>query len=119
MQNELQSTPDDRPDTRPQQLALRFREAGYARLSELIDAMQCLDPVPPDSGNDRSMTQRQTASRAVVTHIAMLMKLLGIDPAPPRGDADRSGPAPGVIDEARLSEIIGRDITADAGDDDD
>lgn len=61
----------------------RFKAVAQAKLAELTDVYRRFDAEPPPSGDkasgDRAMYQRQSASKALLTHILLLRKLLGLD----------------------------------------
>lgn len=64
----------------------RFNAVAQAKLAELTDVYRRFDAEPPPAGEkesgDRAMYQRQSAGKALLTHILLLRKLLGLDTRP-------------------------------------
>lgn len=56
----------------------RFRAAAVSKLMALTDLYDQLEVSPAETG-DRALYQRQSAAKAVLTHIALLLKLLHLD----------------------------------------
>lgn len=72
----------------------RFETVAKAKLAALTDVYDRLDAEPPPSGDkesgDKALYQRQSAGKALLTHIALLRKLLGLA-AVPAAQADALG----------------------------
>lgn len=64
----------------------RFETVARAKLAELTDIYRRFDAEPPPASEkesgDRAMYQRQSAGKALLTHIVLLRKLLGLDTRP-------------------------------------
>lgn len=58
----------------------RFESVARARHDALVEIYAALDPNAPASG-DRAISQRQSAGKALLTHILLLRKLLHLDVA--------------------------------------
>lgn len=56
----------------------RFEAVARARHDALVEIYATLDPNAPASG-DRAISQRQSAGKALLTHILLLRKLLHLD----------------------------------------
>lgn len=56
----------------------RFQTVASAKLAALTDLYNELQAAPGEAG-DKALYQRQSASKAVLTHIALLRKLLHLD----------------------------------------
>jgi len=56
----------------------RFETVARARHDALVEIYAALDPHAPASG-DRAISQRQSAGKALLTHILLLRKLLHLD----------------------------------------
>jgi hypothetical protein len=57
-----------------------FEAVAKDKLAALTEVYRRLDVEPPEAG-DRALYQRQSAGKALLTHIALLRKLLGHDRA--------------------------------------
>jgi hypothetical protein len=72
----------------------RFNAIAHAKLDELLDVYRQLPAEPAEAG-DRALYQRQSAGKALLTHIALLRKLLQRDmpaaAAAPDGALDIDG----------------------------
>lgn len=64
----------------------RFESVARARHDALVEIYAALDPNAPASG-DRAISQRQSAGKALLTHILLLRKLLHLDVASKAGAA--------------------------------
>lgn len=64
----------------------RFTVVAQAKLAELTEVYRRFDAEPPPAGDkesgDRAMYQRQSAGKALLNHIVLLRKLLGLDALP-------------------------------------
>jgi hypothetical protein len=56
----------------------RFETVARTRHDALVEIYAALDPNAPASG-DRAISQRQSAGKALLTHILLLRKLLHLD----------------------------------------
>jgi hypothetical protein len=56
----------------------RFETVARAKLAALTDVYRRLDAEPSENG-DKALYQRQSASKALLTHIVLLRKLLHLD----------------------------------------
>jgi hypothetical protein len=59
----------------------RFETVARAKHDALVEIYDALQAAAPDPG-DKALYQRQSASKALLTHIALLRKLLGLAPLP-------------------------------------
>lgn len=64
----------------------RFKTVARAKLDALVEVYDQLEaePPPPDGkdSRDKALYQRQSAGKALLTHIMLLRKLLGLDALP-------------------------------------
>lgn len=91
----------------------RFKAVAQAKLAELTDIYRRFDAEPPpanakDSG-DRAMYQRQSAGKALLTHIVLLRKLLGLDTLPAAARSGTLDAAAYRAMVAALDEEVGED----------
>jgi hypothetical protein len=77
----------------------RFETVARARHDALVEIYAALDPNAPASG-DKAIYQRQSAGKALLTHIALLRKLLRLDA--PGGAA----PRPETLDAAAYRAMV-------------
>lgn len=90
----------------------RLKAVAQAKLAELTEIYRRFDAEPPPAGEkesgDRAMYQRQSAGKALLTHIVLLRKLLGLDtlPAATAGTLDVTAYRAMV---AALNEEVGED----------
>lgn len=86
-----------------QDLIDRFEEIARGKLGAVQEAYADLDVAPDDPG-DKAVTQRHTAFKAILTHIALLQKMLGLGPAQRKAAASAAVPA--YYDEAELDAML-------------
>lgn len=65
----------------------RFSAIARAKHDALVEIYHALQAEPGEPG-DKALYQRQSAGKAVLTHIALLRKLLGMAPLPAAAPAD-------------------------------
>ncbi len=81
--------------------ALRLAAIAQQRASQLLDVYQQLACPPAEPSDDRAITQRQAAAKAVLSHYLMLQRLLPVPPPP--GEPEAAAPQ---IDAATLANML-------------
>lgn len=79
----------------------RFEEIAREKLSKVQESYGRIGIVPGETG-DRALTQRHTLFKAMLTHIALLHKMLGLD----RGRKAAGVAAPRVYEVAELDAML-------------
>lgn len=80
----------------------RFEEIAREKLSNIQESYGRIGIVPGETG-DKALTQRHTLFKAMLTHIALLQKMLGLD----RGHRVASATAtPPVYEVAELDAML-------------
>ena len=87
----------------------RFQSVARAKHDALLEIYHAL-AIEPEEDGDKALYQRQSASKALLTHIALLRKLLGLAPLPAvtagKGELDVASYRAMV---AALNEEVGED----------
>lgn len=66
-------------DTSPGRLAERFRVVATRKFLDVTEVYHELAARPDLSGDDKALAQRHATARSVLSHLALLRKLLALD----------------------------------------
>jgi len=86
----------------------RFQSVARAKLAAVTEVYERLAAEPLEEG-DKALYQRQSTAKALLTHIALLRKLLGLAPLPVAVQADPLDAASYRAMVAALDEEVGED----------
>ena len=66
-------------DTDPIRLAERFRAVAGQKFLDVVEVYREIDARPDPAGDDKALAQRHATARTVLSHLALLRKLLALD----------------------------------------
>lgn len=75
----MTSITDTHPDIDPGRLAERFRDVASRKFLAVTEVYHELEMRPDIPGDDKALAQRHAAARSVLSHLALLRKLLALD----------------------------------------
>ncbi|MFN4165891.1 MAG: hypothetical protein ACK4GK_15050 [Ferrovibrio sp.] len=70
---------DTDSDTSPGRLAERFRAVAFQKFRTVTEVYHELAARPDLPGDDKALAQRHATARSVLSHLALLRKLLALD----------------------------------------